>query len=323
MKKKFVVEAGGGRLGNQMMQLMVANAITKDLADFEVCGYQMPEWRLSRPAGTFDRRFPVLVWMEAPLGIVAAFCKLGLTNYVFMRSVHLDYSWFPSKGEAASLFHPLAEDDVKGFDENHIVIHVRAEDALQGGHPDYGPIPIEYYKSILNESGLKPVFLGQLSDDYYSNMLRNAFPDALFVPPSSPIKDFQVMRNSKNIVISTSTFGWLAAWLSDAARIYMPLIGGFNPCQRPDINLTPLEDPRFIYDLFPVRLWRADPEQINALQVEHGFRRLTTDEVTQIRERQNRRLIPRRFMKGLQLTRYVLRQLAWRGIGLFRISRKT
>ncbi|MBS1167509.1 MAG: hypothetical protein H6R00_3534 [Proteobacteria bacterium] len=312
--KTFVIDPGG-RLGNQMIQLMVAKRLIADLPDFEIYGYDMPEWRLSRPLDNWQDGAPLLVSTTAPLGVVSFFCRLGLVNSVLLKAIPLDHRWFPAKEQVRALFQPSAEDDVPGFDGDHIVIHIRGEDILHGKHPDYGPIPLEYYRSVLRETGLKPVFVGQISYDYYSNLLRRTFPDATFVSPRSRIQDFQLIRNSKNIIVSMSSFCWIAAWLSDADRIYMPLIGGWNPSQRPDFNLTPLDDPRFVYDVFPVRHWRATAEQIAALEQDGDFRRVTSAEVGKLRDRQKWMLMRRWMRKTLQLTRYTLKHLVGRGTG--------
>lgn len=312
--KKLVVEPAG-RLGNQMIQLLVAKRLTADLPDFEIYGYDMPEWRLSRPFEDWQDDVPLPVATTAPLGVVSFFCRLGLVKSVWLRTIHLDHRWFPTKEVARALFQPSAEDDVPGFDAEHIVIHIRGEDILHGKHPDYGPIPLEYYKSVLRESGLKPVFVGQISDDYYSDLLRRTFPDAIFPPPRSRIQDFQLIRNSKNIIISMSSFCWIAAWLSDADRIYMPLIGGWNPSQRPTINLTPLNDKRFVYDIFPIRFWQATAEQIAALERPCDFHRVPPVEVGRLRARQKWRVMRPWVQKTFRLSRYTIKHLIDRWVG--------
>ncbi|WP_026784350.1 hypothetical protein [Pleomorphomonas koreensis] len=314
--KKLVIDQGSGRLGNQMMQLMTAKIMARALPDFEVFGYDMPDWRLSRPLTQGHPYCPlVLRGVLAPFELALRFSRLRLVNAILLRAIRVDYRWFLPREEAKALFQPLPEDDAPGFDETHIVINIRGQEILFGKSGDYGPISIEYYKHILRETGLKPVFMGQIFDDYYGNMIRSAFPDAVYVQHTSAIKDFQIIRNSKNIVVSLSTFSWLAAWLSEAQRIYMPLIGGWNPEQRPDSNLTPADDRRFLYDLFPVRIWKATPEQIASLNHDRAFRRVTAAEVEDIRSRSGRKLLPKRIRKSVQLFFYLVLHLACRRIG--------
>lgn len=314
--KKFVIDQGSGRLGNQMMQLMVVKRLIEDLPDFEVYGYHMPQWRLSRPVIEGQPYVPLLVRGAAvSLDHIHRLCRSGLATSVMMRSITVDYRRFLSREEANALFRPLPEEDVPGFDDEHIVINIRGEDILFGKSADYGPIPLAYYRSIIEETGKTPVFMGQLFDDYYSNMIRAEFPDAIYVPHTTPIRDFQIIRNSQNIVMSLSTFSWLAAWMSDAKRIYMPLIGGWNPEQRPDGNLTPADDPRFVYDLFPVRKWKATAEQIAGLANERDFRRVTVAEIEEMRDRASRKLLSKRLRKTTQLYLYLLMHLAGRAFG--------
>ncbi|MCM5555066.1 hypothetical protein [Pleomorphomonas sp. NRK KF1] len=311
--KKFVIDQGSGRLGNQMMQLMVAKRLTEDLPNFEVFGYHMPEWRLSKPVIVGQPYVPLLVRGGAVSpDHVYRLCRSGLATSVMMRSITVDYRRFLSREDANALFRPLPEEDAPGFDDAHIVINIRGEDILFGKSADYGPIPLTYYRSIIEETGKTPVFMGQLFDDYYSNMIRAEFPDAIYVPHTTPIRDFQIIRNSQNIVVSLSTFSWLAAWMSDAKRIYMPLIGGWNPEQRPDGNLTPADDPRFVYDLFPIRKWKATPEQIAGLTTESDFRRVTVAEIDALRDRASGKLLPKRLRKTTQLYLYLLMHLAGR-----------
>jgi hypothetical protein len=65
------------------------------------------------------------------------------------------------------------------------------------------------------------------------------------------VADFACIRASHNIVPAISTFSWLAAWLSDAARVFMPVLGLFHPLQAPATHLLPLDDARFTFFLFP------------------------------------------------------------------------
>lgn len=75
--------------------------------------------------------------------------------------------------------------------------------------------------------------------------------------------DFAALRNSKNIVVSVSTFSWLAAWLSNADRIFMPLTGFYNPAQYSRAHLIPSGDPRYVYYQFPIN-YAVKDEDIEA-----------------------------------------------------------
>jgi hypothetical protein len=140
---------------------------------------------------------------------------------------------------------------------------------LENAHPDYIVLPPNYYRMLAERSGLDLVFFGQIGDDPYSDSLRQAFPDARFVVGRNPGYDFEVLRRSCNIAPSVSTFAWLAAWLSEAERIYLPVGGFYNPIQHPRYNFLPVDDPIFEYILLPyskaVNL-RTDPKGFAAQQ---------------------------------------------------------
>jgi hypothetical protein len=160
---------------------------------------------------------------------------------------HIDN--FPDRETAAALF--VAPEKFRGYDERHLVINIRGAEILSGLAWHYPLVPINFYAGLIEQTGLRPVFMGQLGDDPYSAALRARFSDAVFLPSLGPLGDFETIRNSRHVVVSVSTFSWLAAWLSDADSVVLPLAGFFSPGQRPDIDLLPLDDARFRFFLMP------------------------------------------------------------------------
>ena len=75
-------------------------------------------------------------------------------------------------------------------------------------------IPPDFYEALLAETGLAPVFMGQIEDTPYLRTLRTRFPKARFLPSLGAAMDFARIRAARFIVPSISTFSWLAAWLS-------------------------------------------------------------------------------------------------------------
>ena len=144
-----------------------------------------------------------------------------------------------------------AEEQSEHGRENEIVISIRGGDILGAIHPDYTMIPIDFYEFIVEKTGLKPVFFGQLGNNAYCESLRLRFPEARFITGSSPKFDFNFLRRSVHIVPSVSTFSWLAAWLSRAQKVYLPLTGLLNPNQHRGSFLVPQDDDRYEFYLFP------------------------------------------------------------------------
>ena len=155
-----------------------------------------------------------------------------------------------------------------GWDDSFLVINIRLEDILDKCvHPNYPPLPFHFYKWILQKTKLKPVFMGQLGDDRISNSLRSSFPEATFVCSQDAHTDFQRIRYSKHVLLSISTFAYLATFLSESClSIHVPIYGFFDPEVRPDCRFV-VEDPDNIYHYYhlPTLSWKATDEQISLI----------------------------------------------------------
>lgn len=245
---------GRGRTANQMIQYMAAYAIATSVPGCRLSGVDLPEWGIHHPdipsvATTRETRVSGTKMQIARSQLIT-----DLTNRRFNR-VHLEsYAQHMDNFLAPEAYAQLFRADIPDvpvFGPDHLVIQVRAEELLQATHADYTLLPVAFYQEIVAQSGLVPVFVGQTAANSYVNRLRAAFPEAVFLPHESPVRDFETIRRAHNILIAVSTFGWLAAWLSKAERIYLPVTGIFNPAQFPEIDLLPLDDLRYRFYLFP------------------------------------------------------------------------
>ncbi len=140
---------------------------------------------------------------------------------------------------------------VPGAGPDELLCSIRQGDVLDGHHPDYVLIPPDFYEEVAHVTGLRLVFAGQLEDSPYMAELRARFPQARFLPSRGPMADFERIRRSVNILPSVSTFAWLAAWLSEARQIFLPVLGLLHPLQSRSTNLLPLGDARVRFYLFP------------------------------------------------------------------------
>ena len=110
--------------------------------------------------------------------------------------------------------------------------------------------------------GLNPVFVGQLGDSEYVRQLRQRFPGAQFIDSQGPRADFDLIRSAKNIVVAISTFSWLAAWLSQAKTIILPVSGFYNPAHHREVDLLPVDDIRYRFFLFPLNFGLPEKEAL-------------------------------------------------------------
>jgi len=269
-----------GNLGNQMLQLILARSIAEKVPETKVVGYDIPEWGLQSPIPTNHLENKLtLKGQYVDIDMVITLLKHNIISVIDLSALgfQLDYYLPPSAYE--KLF-PLKSIPTQVYGDDVLLINVRGAEILGNTHPDYGPIPLAFYRQLIKETGLRPVFMGQIASDDYSQAIRQWFPDAEVIPSRGAMTDFATIRRAKNIVISVSTFSWLAAWLSDAKSIHLPLLGIFNPKQRPDINLLPIKDSRYLFYDFPVRYWVCHARQVcDLLNTDLQFQKLTSNDV--------------------------------------------
>ncbi len=138
-----------------------------------------------------------------------------------------------------------AEESAIGFGVNVLVIDLGYDNVK------VARLPVNYYQYLISESGLSPVFIGNMTVCPYLAALRAAFSYASFVAPPDFFVHFETVRQSKNIALSPSIASWLAGWISEADRIFMPLCGELNPFENNKADIISLCDERFSFDLFP------------------------------------------------------------------------
>ncbi len=237
-----------------MFQHMAALNLIAQIPQSRLSGISLPEWGIDEPdiRKKTEREFTVHrdTHMRVPFEAIARAIDADACDSIIVRNYvqHMD-NFLPPSVYRKIYVDTDPQTDAVAADE--LLINVRGEEILGGGAPDYVLIPANYYKRIVEETGLRPVLMGQLTSSAYLDALREALPHARLLPSQGMMKDFSIIRHAANIVACISTFSWLAAWLSNAQRIFLPLAGTFHPFQRPDIDLVPLDDPRYRFDLFP------------------------------------------------------------------------
>lgn len=268
MKKLYLERAN---VGNQMFRMMFAEYLRRRIPNAVITGASIPEWGIllnDDPPSRGTKVVPPGHNVDIPRlveTIVQPDCDGAILGNFAMRLEYFE----ANRDMFVAMFQTSAGGQATYPDE--LVIHVRAGDILGGIHGDYNLVPISHYRRLVESTGLKPVFTGQTKPSFYSDALRKAFPNARFLAGNHWLDDFQTTRNAHNIAISVSSFVWLAAWLSQTAtRIYMPLLGLFNPEQRPDVDLIPRNDSRYIFTQFPVEKFNGSPEQIARVLADSG-----------------------------------------------------
>ena len=244
-----------GNLGNRALQFLAAEGIRHYAPEVSVENVHLPEWNITtlaprpreaRSLCTGEFRY----WLDVE-GL-ADCLRRGVVESVILDGYAFHLANYPPRDVARQLLSPMpGSGDAQGFGAHELVCSIRGGEILRAQHPDYIVLPPSYYAQLAERSGKNLVFFGQLGEDGYSASLRAAFPRARFVNSVSQVYDFEMLRRSKNIAISVSTFSWLAAWLGTPEKVYVPVCGMLNPMQHPYQLYLPLDEPEYEYTLFP------------------------------------------------------------------------
>lgn len=235
-----------GNLANKMFQYMFAKFLQSQIPDSYITGLDIPEFNFPKEeAQAIPKSVVRIRGHDARVDKIIYAARVKAVTLILLDGYFQDVRYYDNSEKYSSLFsHALPIGD--GFDESHLVFNIRAGDIIKKSYDGYWPLPFDYYKFLIASTGLKPVFTGQWEgSSHFHQQLKENFPDAQFVKSMDPLYDFARLMASKNLAVPISTFAWLAAWFSRADRIFYPVYGLFDPNKRPDINLMPIDDPRF------------------------------------------------------------------------------
>ena len=284
-----------GNLANQMIQFLVACNVANRVPGCRISNVHLPTWQIDHPHLDLSGIvMPITAMQHVDVASVARLLRGAGIDCIHYTGYGQRLENFPTLEECRPLFRSELTDRA-GFGEEHLVINIRGGEVLDGRHPGYTLVPIDFYAEIIRTTGLNPVFMGQIENNIYCNELRRRFPRAQFIASQGALHDFEMIRGSKNIIPSVSTFSWLAAWLSYADKVFMPLTGFYNPFQDRLVDLVPLNDDRFVFYLFPLNFsvrvddYRQQHHAINGLwgRVEPARLKALLDEAKHVEKRKS------------------------------------
>jgi len=265
-----------------MFQYLLAQTVMARVPDARLTGHQLDEWGLCSPDDSApDVPGALLRGHVVPVDLVVRSLRRGVAVRAVTPACRLEH--LPSLDAARRAFETPAEINPPEFGDDHIVVNVRADEILRGKHPDYLPTPVGLVETVVRESGRRPVLVGQVADDPYSAALLDRLPEAEIVPSRSPMHDFATLRSAQHLLLAVSTFSWLAGWMSDAETIHLPVAGLFHPRQRPDLDLVPTDDNRYVFHEVRPRPYDGGPQAIAGLLAGDDHRRRSSAEIAAVR----------------------------------------
>ena len=247
----FHVEPHGG-FASRMFQYMVALKFMTLAPGCRIANVNLPDWNIALPPVALPAPAEAAAAQhEIDLRALAERVRSGAVRSVVYSGIGLHMANFmPVQAYrnifAANVAPPFA------FGEDDLVCPLGSETTAEEAGPLHSLTPVEFYREIIAETGLRPVFVGHAVPPAYLDLLRAQIPQAQFLASGSPFLDFLAILRTKHIVVGVNSFAWLAAWLSKAERIFMTVSGFFNPMQYSFVNLLPINDTRYLFHLFPI-----------------------------------------------------------------------
>ena len=253
----------GGYLGNRMFEAMLAHSIAERIPGLVVTGDALPEWGLAPPPIALPARHVKLGGHRVDIAHLSYLLREDIIDGIESMALGFRMELLPPRATAERLF-PQRPDLGMAFGAETLVISIRAAEILGPRHPSYRPLPIAFYARLVETTGLAPAFVGQIGDDAYSAALRARFPHAVFLPSQGAMADFATLRRARHLCVSISSFAWLAAWLSEAETVHLPVAGMYHPQHRKEIDLLPVADPRYRFHLFRPDPWGGTEAELQA-----------------------------------------------------------
>src|SRR5665213_477755 len=182
-----------GALANQMIQFMVALKFRSMVPECRISNVILPAWDIEHPP--IDGGEPVEVQrseLRLDLHDWAARIRAGTLRRVVFSCFGQRMEHFLHPAYYRSVFKTPLGSPV-GFDERYLVCHVRAGDVLDGNIPNYTLTPVEFYSDLVEQTGLKLVFIGQTAENFYTMRLRERFPTAKFIEMRDIMTDFETI----------------------------------------------------------------------------------------------------------------------------------
>jgi len=128
--------------------------------------------------------------------------------------------------------------DLKEFpDKNDIVMHFRLDDFIHEHH-NTEIIHPSYYINILDNLEYNKLYIvsDNIRHEYEHRYIKYFEKYNPIYIRGSHIEDFNFIRNSNRIISSSSTFCWLAAFLSNAEEIHVPHVPGHGHAKMQEIG---------------------------------------------------------------------------------------
>jgi hypothetical protein len=183
------------------------------------------------------------------LGVVGNFTEVGGHVFDFNTcrgDVHLNgsfqrYEYLRGNREKLREWFELKIDANADIGDDDLVLSIRRG---WNGYPTHLCPPASFYSALLKSLNPRRIYLCTDSfDDGYFAFLRD-FPNVVYYRENY-LKQFDLIRRAKTVILSPSTFCWWAAYLGDADRILYPWYSDMIPTET-GVNWWVDDDSRYV-----------------------------------------------------------------------------
>jgi len=162
---------------------------------------------------------------------------------IILSGYYQDYRYYKGRKEYVSfLLNRLDQYPIERMPgKNDIVLNFRGTDLA------WAQMPLNYYEWILDKEHFDKLWI-VTEDPSHRTVLKLLDKYPCEVLSNGPIIDLKFVMSAKKIIMTVSTFCWMAAWLSDANKIYFPLGSSYPLFDKDnDRRLIVSDDHRYVY----------------------------------------------------------------------------
>jgi hypothetical protein len=253
-----VLVVAAGRMANRMIQRIAAETIKNRLEMRLVYSPSFPQWdrnglhgyelvrkKFQVQAKYFPNSVQILsgnnLGQESIKGKNTMLVGNMLNLDVLDESKDFARQYFPISKKCKCCAHRKSIN----LDDFNIV-HVRLGDIWAADTKtavSYFPLSLDFYRAIADLCP-KPFAIlaeiGSTEENDYVNKIMDIRSGSILIGSGCTLADFQFLRQARTLTLSTSTYSWLAYWLSQKTKhVYVPNAGLFSQKIRPDVNLIP------------------------------------------------------------------------------------
>jgi hypothetical protein len=244
------------RYGSTIALNLTARSIAENLKESRISGLSVPDlFIFNESKENYNINDPSLLKVNSNIDskLIAHIANQGNYDGVVLNCNGL---WYPNLSSQKFFLQDKANKLLKTKSINKLLeldflIHLRLGDVVDPlfyKKEKYFPLNIDYYKKIVDEVGLTPTFIGQLTKSKYLDEIQKNFPESQFHDPE-PIDAFLSIMTAKIKILSISSFCWFAAWCgNNNTKIYFPVAGMYDPFQFPNNFLVPFDDNRYLFE---------------------------------------------------------------------------